>query len=302
MKYLSFCLAAMALLAATSCSNESELTVGNQNEEPQSALTPVTVRVGDFSMSMEDFSDETTRAAENPGTYNNVKALTLAFYTSDGTSQAYCSTQLKADASTYTTFGSFSLTLPGGSYKMIVLGYNSEVPVVFNSMSDVTFGEDKSRELFCYTQDVNISVQTPVDLTATLNRIVTKLNVKSSDNLTADVKKIRISLSKGGKSFNPFTGFATSDAGYVSEVTVTSEVGKTTLCSVNFFIAVEGETMNVTIATLDANDNVIFSKVVENVAFKRNRITLLTGAMYDGRATGAFTLETSWLDQYEETF
>ena len=292
----------MVLLAATSCSNESEVTVVNQNEEQQDALTPVTVRVGDFSMSMEDFSDETTRAVESPGTYTNVKALTLAFYTSDGTTQAYCSTQLKADNTTYTTFGSFSLTLPGGSYKMIVLGYNSEYPVVFNSMTDVSFGEEKSRELFCYTQDVNINVTTPVDLTATLNRIVTKLNVSSSDKLTADVKKIRISLSKGGKSFNPLTGFATSDAGLVSDVTVTSDVGATTLCSVNFFIAGDEETMNVTIETLDANDNVIFSKVAENVPFKRNRVTILKGAMYDGRATGAFTLETNWSTAYNGTF
>ena len=298
--FLNF-LAAMVLLAATSCSNESELTISNQNEDQQDSLTPVTVRVGDFSMSMEDFSDETTRAVESPEAYTNVKALTLAFYNSDGT-QAYCSTQLKADNTTYTTFGSFSLTLPGGSYKMIVLGYNSEYPVAFNSMSDVSFGEDKSRELFCYTQDVVVSVKTPVDLTATLNRIVTKLNVSSSDNLTADVKKIRISLSKGGKSFNPFTGFATSDAGLVSDVTVTADVGKTTLCSVNFFIAGDEETMNVTIETLDANDNVIFSKVAENVPFKRNRVTILKGAMYDGRATGAFTLETNWSTSYEGTF
>ena len=296
-------MAAIVLLAATSCSHENELTVDNQGDEQQTSLAPVTVRVSDFSVSTEDFSGGNTRAVESPANYDNVKALTLAFYTSDGTKQAYCSTQLKADNSTYTTFGNFSLTLPVGSYKMIVLGYNSTVPVVFNSMSNVSFAEGKSREMFCNTQDVVISSQTPVDLTATLNRIVTKLNVQSSDNLIAEVKKIRISLSKGGDAFNPLTGFATSDAGYVSVVTVTSTVGEPTLCSVNFFLSQESETMNVTIETLDESDNVLFSKVVENVPFKRNRITKLTGAMYEfGAAVGAFSLETDWSDPYEESF
>ena len=61
--------------------------------------------------------------------------------------------------------------------------------------------------------------------------------------------------------------------------------------------------MNVTIETLDESDNVLFSKVVENVPFKRNRITRLTGAMYEfGAAVGAFSLETDWSDPYEESF
>ena len=296
-------MAAMVLLAATSCSNESDVTVDNQGEEQQTSLAPVTVRVSDFSVSMEDFSGGMTRAAVTPASYNNVKALTLAFYTADGSEQAYCSTQVKSDESTYTTFGSFSLTLPVGSYKMIVLGYNSEVPVVFNSMSNVSFAEEKSREMFCNTQDVVISRQTPVDLTATLNRIVSKLNVQSSDNLIAEAKKIRISLSKGGNAFNPLTGFATSDAGYVSVVTVTSTVGEPTLCSVNFFITEEGETMDVTIETLDENDDVLFSKVVENVPFMRNRVTRLTGPMYEfGDAAGTFSLETAWIEEYNDTF
>ena len=296
-------MAAMVLLAATSCSNESDVTVDNQGEEQQTSLAPVTVRVSDFSVSMEDFSGGMTRAAVTPASYNNVKALTLVFYTADGSEQAYCSTQVKSDESTYTTFGSFSLTLPVGSYKMIVLGYNSEVPVVFNSMSNVSFAEEKSREMFCNTQDVVISRQTPVDLTATLNRIVSKLNVQSSDNLIAEAKKIRISLSKGGNAFNPLTGFATSDAGYVSVVTVTSTVGEPTLCSVNFFITEEGETMDVTIETLDENDDVLFSKVVENVPFMRNRVTRLTGPMYEfGDAAGTFSLETAWIEEYNDTF
>ncbi len=300
--YKKIMMAAVVLLAATSCSNESEVTVV-ENQKNQ-APVPVTVRVADFSMSQEDFlGGGSTRAAVAPSTYSGVKSLTLAFYTSDGTKQKYCVTQLKEDASTYETFGNFSLTLPTGSYKMIVLGYNSEFPVVFNSMTDVVFGEDKSREMFCYMQDVTIDDETPVDLTATLNRIVSRLNVQSTDNRTAEATKVRISLSKGGRGFNPVTGFATSDAGFVNVATTSTAVGATTLSTINFFIVEEDETMDVAIETLDDADNVLFSKVVTDVPFRRNRTTKLTGAMYHfGDAAGAFTLETEWDATYNKDF
>ena len=303
--------AALVLLAATSCSNESVNGVENAVESQQ-ARVPVTVRVNGFSVAQEEFSDGTTRsgetrgttrAATDPASYSDAKALTLAFYTSDGAKQVYCFTQLKNDNTTYTTFGNFSLTLPVGSYKMIVLGYNSVYPVVFNSMTDVVFGEDKSRETFCYTQDVTIDDETPVDLTATLNRIVTRLNVQSSDNRTEAATKVRISLSKGGRGFNPITGFATSDAGFVNVATTSAAVGTTTLSSINFFITEEGETMDVIIETLDDEGNVLFSKVVSDVPFRRNRTTKLTGAMYHfGDAAGAFTLETSWDSDFNKDF
>ena len=61
--------------------------------------------------------------------------------------------------------------------------------------------------------------------------------------------------------------------------------------------------MDVTIQTLDADDNVLFSKTVQNVPFQRNRVTKLTGAIYtNSSVSGAFQLETNWADQYEGTF
>ncbi len=310
MKNVKFFFAAFMLLAA-SCSSDESLD-SSVNPSDGQALAPVTVSVSGFAVSQEEFSSGTTRSGETRGTtraatapasYSDVKALTLAFYTSDGARQVYCFTQLKNDNTTYTTLGSFSLTLPVGSYKMIVLGYNSDYPVMFNSMTDVVFGEDKSRETFCYTQDVTIDDETPVDLTATLNRIVTRLNVQSSDNRTEAATKVRISLSKGGRGFNPITGFATSDAGFVNVATTSTAAGATTLSSINFFITEEGETMDVTIETLDDEGNVLFSKVVTDVPFRRNRTTKLTGAMYHfGDAAGAFTLETEWDSEFNKDF
>ena len=58
------------------------------------------------------------------------------------------------------------------------------------------------------------------------------------------------------------------------------------------------QTMNVTIETLDSDGNTIYSKTVENVPFKRNRRTKLTGAKYGASVeAGSFQVNTTWLDE-----
>ena len=281
------------------CSTESDVTV-----EDAQALAPVTVRVSDFSMSVEDFQEPQTRAASSVADYSGVKALTLAFYKTDGTTQAYCTTQLKADNTTYTTFGNFSLSLPVGNYKMIVIGYGSEVPVVFNSMMEVVFGEEKARETFCYTQDVVISNAAANDLTATLQRINSRLHVISTDGRPADATKVRITFAAGGKGFSPLTGLATTDTGFTNVIEFASTAaGEVSKSRADLFLKNDEQTMNITIETLDDDGNVLFSKVVSNVPFKRNRITSLTGSMYSpGSVSATFSVETDWETDYEMTF
>ena len=281
------------------CSTESDVTV-----EDAQALAPVTVRVSDFSMSVEDFQEPQTRAASSVADYSGVKALTLAFYKTDGTTQAYCTTQLKADNTTYTTFGNFSLSLPVGNYKMIVLGYGSEVSVVFNSMTEVVFGEEKARETFCYTQDVVISNAAANDLTATLERINSRLHVISTDGRPADATKVRITFAAGGKGFSPLTGLATTDTGFTNVIEFASTAaGEVSKSRADLFLKNDEQTMNITIETLDDDGNLLFSKVVSNVPFKRNRITSLTGSMYSpGSVSATFSVETDWETDYEMTF
>ena len=51
-------------------------------------------------------------------------------------SQKYSATQLRADASTYETFGEFDLLLPIGSYTIEVLGYANEQAATCNSVTE----------------------------------------------------------------------------------------------------------------------------------------------------------------------
>jgi hypothetical protein len=297
-------------MIAASCSNESVNDVENAVENIR---VPVTVNVSGFSVSQEEFSDGatrngsvrgTTRAAADPATYDGVKALTLAFYAGDGT-EAYKHEQVKGSLEEGETFGQFSLSLPMGSYTMVVLAYgkNGDDDLVLTSSTEAAYTGSHTRETFATTQAVNINSTNSVNLSATLNRIIAKLQVVSTDGRAANATNVRMSFAAGGKSFNPTTGLATIDTGFVNTVGISASAGSTSSAISYLFLATDEQDVNVTIETLDEDGAVLFSKTVENVPFKRNRVTRLSGAMYtNSSVSGGFQIETAWEEQYDGTF
>lgn len=291
---------AVAALLFISC-NDSINDVENSQTE-RSATVPVRVHVSGFSVSQDDFSDGMTRATA-VASYGDVKVVTVAFYS--GSTLVSTATQLRSDDSTYDTFGEFTCTLPMGSYTMVVLAHGKDVDdaLVLTSPTLATYTGAHTRETFAVTQAVNITSNTAVDVSATLNRIVAKLRVVSLDGRTENVTKIRTSFSAGSKGFNPTTGFAANNTGFVHTGSTSKAVGETTSSVSYLFLTSDEQNVDVTIETLDSDDNVIFSKTVPNVPFRRNRITTLTGNMYTNDAvSGGFQLNTSWLTDYNGEF
>ena len=262
-------------------------------------LTPVKVSVNGFNISQEEIPSKDAIAS-----YNGVKAVTPAFYTSDGT-ETYKTTQLREDATTYTTFGEFDLSLPMGSYTMVVLGYAlyDDDALTLTSPTQAEYTSGCPRETFAATQAVNIASTDAVNLSATLDRIVTKLQVVSTDGRTANANKVRMTFSAGGKAFSPTTGLATVNTGSVSTVGISAAAGNSSNSIGYLFLATDEQTMTVTIDVLDTVGNSISHKVVNNVPFKRNRCTKLTGSLYTaGSVDGSFSVNTAWLDDYDMNF
>lgn len=296
----SILIAGMILLAA-SCSNDE---CGNFVEN-NGGYTPVTVSVSGFSVEQGDFpgTGGMTRATA-VGSYSGVSFLTLAFYASNGT-EVYKHTQEKGNLEQGETFGEFSTPLPIGSYTMVVLGYvlYDDDALTLTSPTQAEWTVNAPRETFAATQEVNVTNTTALNLTATLDRIVSQLKVISTDNRTANVEKVRMTFAAGGKQFSPTTGLATVNTGSVSTVSAGVAVGERSGSIGYVFLATDEQTMDVTIETLDAQGNTIFSKTVENVPFQRNRKTKLTGAIYSASAAaGSFQVNTDWLADYSDTF
>ena len=151
-------LAALGLVAA-SC---------NVKEERVLCSAPVSVHVNDFLVTVDTFSDTKATSATE---YKDVKVLTLAFY--EGETEVYKRSQVKGTEGE--TFGQFNLFLPTGSYTMVVLGYgkSEDDDLELTSPTEAAYTGAHVRETFAATQSVNINSTAAVDISATLDRIMT---------------------------------------------------------------------------------------------------------------------------------
>ncbi len=283
-KKLSFF--ALVALAAVSCNNKEPHT---------KCQVPVNVHLYGLSVSQEEFDE--TKAVQDAADYTSINNLTVAFYS--GSTEVAKVTQTREDATSYETFGEFSFTLPMGSYTMVALAYKTSENTSFSltSPTAAAFIGDHVYETFASTPAVDIDNTSAVDVGAVLNRIVSRLEVHSSDGKAAGATNIRMSFSAGAKAFNPTTGLATSDTGFSNTVPISTAVGATSNSVSSIFLASDEQEIDVTIESLDADGNTLFSKTGPNVPFKRNRRTILTGALYTNDAVaGSFQVETAWLD------
>jgi hypothetical protein len=292
----SIWMAGLILLAA-SCGNDTEVV----NEE-QALMAPVSVHVNDFAFSVEPFAQTRATAVAD---YSGINALTLAFYKSDNTQQ-YKTTQLKNTPSTYTTtFGDFNLSLPMGSYTMVVLAYYSieNSPLTLTSPTEASYTGAHAMETFAATQTVHITSTNAVDISATLNRIIAQLTVISSDGRAEGASKVRMTLSGGSRNFSPTSGLATDNDGLANTVNISAAVGTTSNSLTFLFLDRDEQEMDVTIETLDADGHTLFSKKVEKVPFKRNSVTKLTGSIYTNSSIGgAFQVSTDWGSERQVSF
>lgn len=294
------------LLSIVACTNDSESTVvENQTEQD---YAPVTVRVSDFSIATEEISSGggLTRGTETLDSYFAGGAITLAFYNAVGT-EVYKTTQVKGDG-TYTTFGEFTANLQVGHYTMVAVArahYDGDA-FTLTSPTEAAYTSMRPRETFSKVQTVTVTGASPLDLSVTLNRINSWLKIISTDGRPASIKKIRTTFEKGGKSFNPTTGWATTDTGFSQTNNPSTATGATIEINVVPFVACADdaeEKMTITIEALDNDDNVLGTKVVNNVPFKRNRQTILRGNVFTAEpTTSSFKIETAWLSDYTMDF
>ena len=294
------------LLSIVACTNDSESTVV-ENQTGQ-GYAPVTVRVSDFSIATEEISSGggLTRGTETLDSYFAGSAITLAFYNAVGT-EVYKTTQVKGDGS-YTTFGEFTANLQVGTYTMVAVArahYDGDA-FTLTSPTEAGYTSERPRETFSKVQAVTVTSVSPLNLEVTLNRINSWLKIISTDGRPASIKKIRTTFEKGGKSFNPTTGWATTDTGFSQTNNPSTAIGATIEINVVPFVACaddEEEKMTITIEALDNDDNVLGTKVVNNVPFKRNRQTILRGNVFTAEpTTSSFKIETAWLSDYTMDF
>ena len=128
-----------------------------------------------------------------------------------------------------------------------------------------------------------------------LNRVVSRLGVISTDNRPAGATKRRMTFTKGGRDFSPSSGLATSNTGFANTITFVESVGSATSSASFLFLGSDELEQDVTLEVLDDSDNVLKSVTVEDVPFKRNKTSVLRGSLFTASSSETFLIESAWL-------
>lgn len=287
MRHAFLILSALTGLLAASCSVK---------EDRATCTAPVSVTVKDFAVSLEDLPSKTPQTVTS---YSGITAITFAIFSGD--TQVYKNTQERAQSGA--SFGSFSRTLEFGTYTVVAVGYGLQSGDTFflTSPTAAGFTTERARETFCATDTFTVSDTAPINLDLTLQRIVSQLYVNSTDNRSAAATKVRVTYAAGERKFNPTTGLATEDTGF----SVTSSISDNKPIGVNcgyLFLAADQQEMDITIETLDNSNNVLFTKVVKDVPFRRNRKTVLSGPLFTAESAAEIQVEATWLAEEPVSF
>ena len=205
-------------------------------------------------------------------------------------------------------FGSATLRLPIGKYKMVAIAskMNGEVNIV--SAEKVTFPEDEKLDDMAYVcKDIEVKSGSNT-FNCQLERAISLLKFQSTDNLPVGFSKIEASLvGNVSRVFNPTTGYGVVDAGGNTHNRIWSlanaKSGKVGL-SIYVFIASEKETIQADLKIYKTDDKVAKALHFDQVTLLQNHITAYTGPLFTSGSAFEFTFENTELlkSGYEKEF
>ena len=213
----------------------------------------------------------------------------------------------QADA-TQDGFGSATLRLPIGKYKMVAIASKVEGEVNIVSAEKVTFPEDKKLDDMAYVcKDIEVKSGSNT-FNCQLERAISLLKFQSSDNLPVGFSRIEASLvGNVSRVFNPTTGYGVVDAGgnthNRSWSLANAKSGKVGL-SIYVFLASEKETIQADLKIYNTDNKVAKALHFDQVILQQNHVTTYTGPLFTSGSAFEFTFENTNLlpSDYDQTF
>lgn len=214
----------------------------------------------------------------------------------------------QADA-TQDGFGSATLRLPIGKYKMVAIASKVKGEVNIVSAEKVTFPEDEKLDDMAYVcKDIEVKSGSNT-FNCQLERAISLLKFQSSDNLPVGFSKIEASLvGNVSRVFNPTTGYGVVDAGgnthNRSWSLAKATSGKPLSVSIYVFLASEKETIQADLKIYNTDNEVAKALHFDQVILQQNHVTTYTGPLFTSGSAFEFTFENTNLlpSGYDKTF
>ena len=210
---------------------------------------------------------------------------------------------------TQSDFGSATLRLPIGKYKMVAIASKVKGEVNIVSAEKVTFPENEKLDDMAYVcKDIEVKSGSNT-FNCQLERAISLLKFQSSDNLPVGFSKIEASLvGNVSRVFNPTTGYGVVDAGgnthNRSWSLAKATSGKPLSVSIYVFLASEKETIQADLKIYNTDNEVAKALHFDQVILQQNHVTTYTGPLFTSGSAFEFTFENTDLlkSGYDKTF
>lgn len=304
---------AVAFTGMCACSGEDALQQSSQVETSSvsfSFFDSTVEKFGEANLSngaMEANGESITRADDNTATTWKKRFTRLDIAIIPVNSSRKIQYVHQADA-TQDGFGSATLRLPIGKYKMVAIASKVEGEVNIVSAEKVTFPENEKLDDMAYVcKDIEVKSGSNT-FNCQLERAISLLKFQSSDNLPVGFSKIEASLvGNVSRVFNPTTGYGVVDAGgnthNRSWSLANAKSGKVGL-SIYVFLASEKETIQADLKIYNTDNEVAKALHFDQVILQQNHVTTYTGPLFTSGSAFEFTFENTDLlkSGYDKTF
>lgn len=313
-KMMKWLFAAVMFTGMCACSGEDALQQTSQVETSSVSFSFFDSTVEEFGKAnlsqgaMEANGESITRAGDNTATTWKKRFTRLDIAIIPVNSRQNIQYVHQSDA-TQSDFGSATLRLPIGKYKMVAIASAMKGEVNIISAEEVTFPENESLDDMAYVcKDIEVKSGSNT-FNCQLERAISLLKFHSSDELPAGISKVEASLSGNiSRVFNPTTGYGVKGAGDNTQNRSWSlanmKPGKTMTISMYVFLSSEKETIQADLNIYNTDNEVIKALHFDQVTLQQNHVTTYTGPLFTSGSAFEFTFENTDLlkSDYDQTF
>lgn len=313
-KMMKWLFAAVMFTGMCACSGEDALQQTSQVETSSVSFSFFDSTVEEFGKAnlsqgaMEANGESITRAGDNTATTWKKRFTRLDIAIIPVNSRQNIQYVHQSDA-TQSDFGSATLRLPIGKYKMVAIASAMKGEVNIISAEEVTFPENESLDDMAYVcKDIEVKSGSNT-FNCQLERAISLLKFHSSDELPAGISKVEASLSGNiSRVFNPTTGYGVKGAGDNTQNRSWSlanmKPGKTMTISMYVFLPSEKETIQADLNIYNTDNEVIKALHFDQVTLQQNHVTTYTGPLFTSGSAFEFTFENTDLlkSDYDQTF
>lgn len=275
MKQITLILAA-ALTLLTACHSDDD-------------TTPTTAEVGRITFEVVNYQqysmDGPTRAETLP--VDELAHLDLAVYKTESNALILQQHQKKGDEG----YGTFSASLPYGSYNVVMLGYQGSREAIIDDITAICYKDDYVPDFFYDKKTITVDKPETEAKDVVLKRAVACFNLQSRGKNPSNLKSISFTSNGGSHHFNALKGMGSKVESRTYPFDATKSAAADTL-SISFFTFLTSQetTMNFTVTAKDSEDNVLRTRPFNGVPMKINQRTQYKGWFFAPEAgTSGYT-------------